>query len=167
MRALISRHFPQPDLSTVVAPSGGVQQTANRERGNGHRTANPPKNGEKLIKPARPVPGHLNLSPDPLFSYACPALQRLHFRDVQSLMGCKQYARMLWLSIGYPHILYLSLNKWDAAPGGGFSTRAGGRVLGNAHAGNSGRAELRLLKSEMGKSRRIRARQISPPPMGT
>jgi hypothetical protein len=26
--ALYSRHFPQPDLSTVVAPSGGVQRTA-------------------------------------------------------------------------------------------------------------------------------------------
>jgi hypothetical protein len=31
-------------------------------------------------------------------------------------MGCKQYARMLGLSRGYPHILYLDLNKWDAAP---------------------------------------------------
>lgn len=31
-------------------------------------------------------------------------------------MGCKQYARMLGLSRGYPHILYLSLIKWDAAP---------------------------------------------------
>jgi hypothetical protein len=31
-------------------------------------------------------------------------------------MGCKQYARMLGLSRGYPHILYLSLSKWDAAP---------------------------------------------------
>lgn len=31
-------------------------------------------------------------------------------------MGCKQYARMLGLSRGYPYILYLSLGKWDAAP---------------------------------------------------
>ncbi len=31
-------------------------------------------------------------------------------------MGCKQYARMLGLSRGYPYILYLSLSKWDAAP---------------------------------------------------
>jgi hypothetical protein len=31
-------------------------------------------------------------------------------------MGCKQYARMLGLSRGYPYILYLSLSKRDAAP---------------------------------------------------
>ena len=36
-----SRHFPQLDLSTVVAPSGGVQQTALQERGSGHRTSKP------------------------------------------------------------------------------------------------------------------------------
>ena len=35
-------------------------------------------------------------------------------------MGCKQYARMLGLSRGYPYILYLSLSKWDAAPLPGF-----------------------------------------------
>src|SRR4029078_6971495 len=29
-------------------------------------------------------------------------------------MGCKQYARILGLSRGYPYILYLSLSKWDA-----------------------------------------------------
>ena len=39
-------------------------------------------------------------------------------------MGCKQYARMLGLSRGYPYILYLSLSKWDAAPSPGFSTRS-------------------------------------------
>jgi hypothetical protein len=29
-------------------------------------------------------------------------------------MGCKQYLCMLGLSRGYPYILYLSLNAWDA-----------------------------------------------------
>src|SRR5258708_7897677 len=29
-------------------------------------------------------------------------------------MGCKQYNRILGLSRGYPYILYLDLNKWDA-----------------------------------------------------
>jgi hypothetical protein len=33
LRALFSRHFPQPVLSTVVAPSGGVQQTATQNEG--------------------------------------------------------------------------------------------------------------------------------------
>jgi len=37
-------------------------------------------------------------------------------------MGCKQYNRMLGLSRGYPHILYLGLNKWDAGPDLRFST---------------------------------------------
>ena len=40
-------------------------------------------------------------------------------------MGCKQYARMLGLSRGYPHILYPSLNKWDAAPLRALSTQDG------------------------------------------
>jgi len=31
-------------------------------------------------------------------------------------MGCKQYARMLGLSRGYPYILYLTLSKWDSSP---------------------------------------------------
>ena len=44
-------------------------------------------------------------------------------------MGCKQYNRMLGLSRGYPHILYLSLNKWDAAPNPSFSTRHGSARL--------------------------------------
>ena len=39
-------------------------------------------------------------------------------------MGCKQYARMLGLSRGYPHILYLDLNKWDATPCPGFFHKA-------------------------------------------
>jgi len=39
-------------------------------------------------------------------------------------MGCKQYARMLGLSRGYPYILYLSLIKWDAAPSPPFFHRA-------------------------------------------
>jgi len=39
-------------------------------------------------------------------------------------MGCKQYARMLGLSRGYPYILYLDLNKWDAPPYLNFSTTA-------------------------------------------
>ena len=53
---------------------------------------------------------------DPLFSCSYPASPRLRSGVVRSLMGCKQYARMLGLSRGYPHILYLSLSKWDAAP---------------------------------------------------
>jgi len=39
-------------------------------------------------------------------------------------MGCKQYARMLGLSRGYPYILYLSLSKWDAAPSPPFFHKA-------------------------------------------
>jgi hypothetical protein len=39
-------------------------------------------------------------------------------------MGCKQYARMLGLSRGYPYILYLSLSKWDAAPSVAFFHKA-------------------------------------------
>jgi hypothetical protein len=41
---------------------------------------------------------------------------------LKASMGCKQYARMLGLSRGYPHILYLDLNKWDAHPCPNFST---------------------------------------------
>ena len=84
-------------------------------------------------------------------------------------MGCKQYARMLWLSRVYPYILYLILNKWDAALAAAFQQRttACRPEFLRAHASNSARAELCLLKSEMGKSRLTRARQISLPPMGT
>ena len=39
--ALFSRHFPQLDLSTVVAPSGGVNE--HKLRGSGHRTISPSK----------------------------------------------------------------------------------------------------------------------------
>jgi hypothetical protein len=65
---------------------------------------------------ANPAHGHPNRSTGPLFSCSCPASPRLRSGGVQSLMGCKQYARMLGLSRGYPYILYLSLSKWDAAP---------------------------------------------------
>ncbi len=83
-------------------------------------------------------------------------------------MGCKQYARMLWLSIGYPYILYLSLNKWDATPEPGFSTPAPHPPRqGCSHAGISARAEMRRFKSEIERSRLIDLGQMSPAPMGT
>jgi len=55
-------------------------------------------------------------------------------------MGCKQYARMLGLSRGYPYILYLSLSKWDAAPSpgfpqGGVSVESSGGTLQPCHPG--------------------------------
>ena len=54
----------------------------------------------------------------PILYFLVLALHRHAFASeaFESLMGCKQYARMLGLSRGYPHILYLSLSKWDAAP---------------------------------------------------
>jgi hypothetical protein len=124
LRALLERRFPQPDLSTVVAPSGGVQRTTLQRTRERPPHYNPPKNGLYLESFAKLAPGHLNLSADPVFSYSCLALPRLHFEGVQSLMGCKQYARMLGLSRGYPYILYLSLSKWDAGPSPKFFHRA-------------------------------------------
>ena len=98
-------------------------------------------------------------------------------------MGCKQYARMLGLSRGYPHILYLSLSKWDAAPSPGlfhkirfqechgqksgspmelchlhlqwFRGQVAAQTSGAGHAIISARAELRRFRSEMGKFRRF------------
>ena len=93
-------------------------------------------------------------------------------------MGCKQYARMLGLSRGYPYILYLSLSKWDAAPwlrlfhramfqrrhsekiGGTMEPRHPDchlmvRVFRAAHASISARVEVRRFRSEMGKFRRF------------
>ena len=182
LRALYSRHSPQPVLSTVVAPSGGVQRTTYRERGSGQRTTNPPKTGEQPANLARPTHGHLNQSTGPLFSYSCPASRRLRFGVVQSLMGCKHYARMLGLSRGYPYILYLSLSKWDAAPFVPFFHKAtfGRKIrwqiaivpprichcscfsvacqvavqnLRAAHASISARAEVRRFRSEREKFR--------------
>jgi hypothetical protein len=110
LRALHSRHFPQPVVSTVVAPSGGVQRTTYRERGNGHRTTNPPK----IWQDRRIVTS----TEAPILCFLAVARHRHASVSgvVQSLMGCKRYARMLGLSRGYPYILYLSLSKWDAAP---------------------------------------------------
>jgi hypothetical protein len=182
LQAPFSRRFPQPDLSTVVAPSGGVQRTTLR------RTRERPphyKPAQERVTPqsfAELVPSHLNLSTDPLFSYCCPALPRPHFKGAQSLMGCKQYARMLGLSRGYPYILYLSLSKWDAAPSpklfhraefplkirwhvgavpprichcSSFSVACQDAVQNfrAAHASISARAEVRRFRSEREKSR--------------
>ncbi len=66
-------------------------------------------------------------------------------------MGCKQYARMLGLSRGYPHILYLSLNKWDAAPCPRFSTRSA----------KIGGTMLPCHRDCLGRSRRISSRDMS------
>src|ERR1700690_3072558 len=97
-------------------------------------------------------------------------------------MGCKQYARMLGLSRGYPYILYLSLSKWDAAPLAPFFHKAAfrrkfrwhaaavpprilplfeyfrglpgrGPKLGAAHASISARDEVRRFRSEREKFR--------------
>ena len=112
MPALLSRHFPLPELSTVVAPSGGVQRSAlTRERGSGHRTTKPTHN-EWVTPPRGRSHSHLNCGPFRfllLLSIAAPS-----FGGVKTTMGCKQYNRMLGLSRAYPYILYLSLNKWDA-----------------------------------------------------
>ncbi len=110
-------------------------------------------------------------------------------------MGCKQYARMLGLSRGYPHILYLSLGKWDAAPAAGFfhkvtfQERPGqksdstmelchlhlqwflGQVAAQTsdagHAIISGRFELRRFISETGKFRRFSRGFSTAEPMVT
>src|SRR5258705_201289 len=74
---------------------------------------------------ARIAPGHLNLGADLVFSSTYHASQRLLFGGVESSMGCKQYAPMLGLSRGYPHILYLDLNKWDATPRPGLFHKTG------------------------------------------
>ena len=116
MRARYSRHFPQPVFvncrrSLGRSSANHIQRT--RERPPHYK---PAQDGEQPANLARPTHGHLNRSAGPLFSCSCPALPRLRFGVVQSLMGCKQYARMLGLSRGYPYILYLSLSKWDAAP---------------------------------------------------
>ena len=110
-------------------------------------------------------------------------------------MGCKQYARMLGLSRGYPYILYLSLGKWDAAPSPWFFHRdtfqechgqkSGGtmelchlhlqwfpgqvaaQTSDAAHAIISARAELRRFRSEMGKFRRFSRGFSTAGPMAT
>ncbi len=53
--ALFSRHFPQLDLSTVVAPSGGVNE--HKLRGSGHRTISPSKG--RVPPSNRRAPDHL------------------------------------------------------------------------------------------------------------
>src|SRR5882724_9245230 len=142
----------------------------------------PAQDGEQPANLARPTHGHLNQSAGPLFSYSCPASRRLRFGVVQSLMGCKHYARMLGLSRGYPYILYLSLSKWDAAPFVPFFHKAtfGRKIrwqiavvpprichcscfsvacqiavqnLRAAHASISARAEVRRFRSEREKFR--------------
>jgi hypothetical protein len=112
---LDSRHFPQLDLSTVVAPSGGVPRTALKNEGAATALCNPAQNGT--------APSHLRPDANPLFSCTCHSSLWPRLDEGESSMGCKQYARMLGLSRGYPHILYLSLNKWDAASCLRFSTR--------------------------------------------
>lgn len=116
MPALFTRHFPQPDLSTVVAPSGGVQQTAvTQQRGNGHRTSKPAQ--ERVTSSFKGADQVTSTSAPPLCFLFLPSLATPSFSEAfKALMGCKQYARMLGLSRGYPYILYLSLSKWDAAP---------------------------------------------------
>ena len=115
---LFLRHFPQLDLSTVVAPSGGVQRTqSTRERPPHHQPAQ--RTGLTIQQAGRRSP---RTRRHPVFSCTCPASPRLHSGGVRSTMGCKQYSRMLGLSRGYPHILYPSLNKWDAGPDPRFST---------------------------------------------
>src|SRR6476469_1135098 len=53
--ALFSRHSPQPDLSTFVAPSGGGQPLQLRSNeGTATAPANPPKNGLHLLLAGRP-----------------------------------------------------------------------------------------------------------------
>ena len=77
MPALFSRHFPQPDLSTVVAPSGGVQPLL--LRGNGHRTSKPAQERvtSSIWQAAR---SHLNLDRPFVFlllpSFAVPLFRR-------------------------------------------------------------------------------------------
>ena len=185
MPALFSRHFPQPDLSTVVAPSGGVQQTAiTQNEGTATAPTNPPKNG----LPSYYLAGSPEVTSTSSRSFVfllLPSIAAPSFRGVQSLMGCKQYARMLGLSRGYPYILYLSLGKWDAAPLPGLFHKVtfqempraessaarwscatcicnglrGRQVAAQnssaAHAIISARAELRRFRSEMGKFRRF------------
>ncbi len=194
MPALFSRHFPQPDLSTVVAPSGGVQPTAiTQQRGSGHRTSKPAQERVHLLFGRSPEV--TSTSTDPLFSCSCQASPRLHSDGVQSLMGCKQYARMLGLSRGYPYILYLSLGKWDAAPlprlfhkvtfqechGQKFGStmelchlhlqwfpgRVAAQTSGAGHAIISARVELRRFRSEMGKFRRFSRGFSTAEPMVT
>ncbi len=121
--ALFSRHYPQPNLSTVVAPSGGVQRTQIRE--SGHRTTSPLKERVLTIQQERARSPRTRRHP--VFSCTCPASRHLHSEGVQSTMGCKQYNRMLGLSRGYTHILYPSLNKWDAARDRRFSTNTDSR----------------------------------------
>ena len=118
--ALFSRHFPQPDLSTVVAPSGGVQRTqTTRERPPHYQPVQ--RTGSTIQQGSAGSP---RTRRQPVFSCTCPVSTRLHSGGVQSTMGCKQYNRMLGLSRGYPHILYPSLNKWDAGPDLRFSTNS-------------------------------------------
>ncbi len=123
MPALTARHFPQPDLSTVVAPSGGVQRPQSH---NNEGTATAPATRSRTGGVFHYLAGRpevTSTSTDPLFSYPYPAPKCPHFGGSQSLMGCKQYARMLGLSRGYPYILYLDLSKWDAAPSPGLFHR--------------------------------------------
>jgi hypothetical protein len=102
-------------------PRERIQRTKNR--GSGHPTSTPV---QRTGKPSsRMASGHLNHDASPVFSFIYPASQRLRFGGVESSMGCKQYARMLGLSRGYPHILYRRLNKWDAAPLQAYGTTRG------------------------------------------
>jgi hypothetical protein len=57
-----------------------------------------------------------NLSTELCFLALAQPGHASHSEAIKALMGCKQYARILGLSRGYPYILYLSLSKWDAAP---------------------------------------------------
>src|SRR4029077_9480787 len=84
---LFLRHFPQLDLSTVVAPSGGVQRTQSTRERPPH--ISPPKGRVSPIEQAgRRSP---RTRRHPVFSCTCHASPRLHSGGVRSTMGCKQY----------------------------------------------------------------------------
>ena len=197
MRALSSRLFPQPSWSNVVAPSGGVQRTAlTRNEGAATAPQTHPRTGG-TIHCQGDTRVTSNLSIDPLLSYTYPIWPRFPYGGVKGLMGCKQYARILGLSRGYPYILYLSLSKWDAALrvavfhkrsfcprwgeklGGTIDSvplvcpmitrsftgplRLRTRVSVAPHASISARTEVRRLRSEIGKFRRVNWRRFSTP----
>ena len=115
---LFLRHFPQLDFSTVVAPSGGVQPPQGTRERPPH--ISPPKG--RVSPSNRLVAGHLERVATTCFLALAPHRHACIPGGVRSTMGCKQYNRMLGLSRGYPHILYPSLNKWDAGPDPRFST---------------------------------------------
>jgi hypothetical protein len=98
-------------------PRGRNQRTTDTARTR-KRPPHPAIPFRERVKPysQRMAPGHLNRGAFPCFVALTRPRRAFVIGGAESSMGCKQYARMLGLSRGYPYILYLSLKHAGRLP---------------------------------------------------